>query len=637
MLMTQGGVQVRHPSKTGSLSRRTLGVSGVLSLVIGAAFVLLVLAIGGLRSSAAAASRSQQVLIAANTLERQLLDIETGARGFVITGEQRFLGPWQAARSAFPGQAAALERMAAAASPEQGARVRQITRAAEFYINNYSVPLVATAAHNLAAARSVAATEQGERLGDGLRNQFTRLMTAERQILSARQARAISAARRATAAATVGVVGSIALILLSGAFLTRSVIRPVRRAAMMARQVAAGDLTARIPESGPAEVGTLEHALNAMTVSLASGRDELEHVLAEQSALRQVATLVAGGVTPAEVFGAVAAQTGGVLHAECTAIARQEPGGTLVVAGSWSRPGAEAAAPPLGLRWQPSGSGKLGGYDAAVAEMTAWGGARGFASAVTSPIMVEGRWWGVVAAFTGTEPAPDGAATRMLGFTELAAMAIANSDSRAQLTASRARIVAASDRTRRQIERDLHDGAQQRLISLALQLRAAQSAIPPQQRALAEQVARSVRGLAEVAGELREMSRGLHPVILEKGGLGPAVRTLARHSGLRTELSVDVEGRLPERAEVAAYYVVSEALANAAKYARDYRVRIAAGVVGSVLHVTVSDDGPGGADPGRGTGLVGLADRVEALGGRMDILSPAGGGTRLHATIPIAE
>jgi signal transduction histidine kinase len=637
MLMTQGGVKVWRMGGAGSLSGRTLAASSVLSLVIGAAFVLLVLAIGGLRSSAGAASHSQQVLIAANTLERQILNIETGSRGFVITGEQRFLEPWNAGRRAFPGEAATLQRLAAAGSQEQGARVRRITRAAESYINNYSVPLVATAAHDLVAARSVAETEQGERLVDGLRNQFTRLITAERRILSARQARAISAARRATAAATVGVVGSITLILLSGGFLARAVVRPVRRAATMAGQVAGGDLTARIPETGPAEVGTLEHALNAMTVSLASSRDELERVVAGQTALRRVATLVARGVAPPEVFRAVAAGTGSVLHAECTAVARQEPDGTLVVTGSWGKPGAEATAPPLGLRWQPTGSGQVSGYDAAVAEMTAWGRGQGFGSSVTSRIMVEGRLWGVVAAFSDTGPARDDAATRMLGFTELAAMAIANSDSQAKLTASRARIVAAADRTRRQIERNLHDGAQQRLISLALQLRTIQSGIPPQQQALADQVARTARGLAEVAGELREMSRGLHPVILEKGGLGPALRSLARRSGLHTELSVNVQGRLPERAEVAAYYVVSEALANAAKYARDSGVRIEVDVVGNLLRVTVSDDGPGGADPGRGTGLIGLADRVEALGGRMDIVSPAGGGTRLHATVPVAE
>ena len=449
-------------------------------------------------------------------------------------------------------------------------------------------------------------------------------------------ARALTADRMATAAAAVGLASCLGLLLVSGGSLARSAVRPVRRAAGMVWQPAAGNLTARTPETGPAAAGTLELALTSLKVSLATSREELERVLAEQTALRRVAMLVAGGVAPAEVFRAVAAETGRVLHAECTAIARQETGGPLVVTGSWGRPGAEATAPPLGLRWQPAGSGPLAGYDGAVAEMTSWGGAQGFASSVTSPIMVGGRLWGVVAAFWGSEPAA-GAATRMTAFTELVAMAIANSDSQAQLTASRARVVAAADRTRRQIERDLHDGAQQHLISLALQLRATQAGVPAEQRALAGQLAQAARGLAEVAAELREMSRGLHPVILEKGGLAPAMRSLARRSGLRTELRVDIEGRPPERAEVAAYYVVSEALANAAKYAPDCRVRIEMAEAGSALRVTVSDDGPGGADPGRGTGLMGLADRVEALGGRMDIVSPAGAGTTLHATIPIAE
>lgn len=457
-------------------------------------------------------------------------------------------------------------------------------------------------------------------------------------------ARTVTADRMATAAAAVGVAGSIGLVLLSGGSLARSAVRPVRQVAGTGRQSvagtgrrpAAGNLAAPMPATGPARAGTLELALTSLKVSLASSREELERVLAEQTALRRVAMLVAGGVAPAEVFRAVAAETGRLLHTECTAITRQETDGALVVTGSWGKPGTEATAPPLGLRWRAGDSGQQAGYDAAVAEVTSWGQAQGFASSVTSPIMVEGRLWGVVAAFSGSEPAT-AAATRMTAFTELVAMAVANSDSQAQLAASRARVVAAADRTRRQIERDLHDGVQQRLISLALQLRTTQAGIPAEQRMLAGQLAQAARGLAEVAAELREMSRGLHPVILEKGGLGPALRSLARRSGLATELSVAIEGRLPEPAEVAAYYVVSEALANAAKYARDCRVRIEAEVADRDLRVSVSDDGPGGADPGRGTGLIGLADRVEALGGRMEIVSPAGAGTTLRATVPIAE
>jgi signal transduction histidine kinase len=213
-------------------------------------------------------------------------------------------------------------------------------------------------------------------------------------------------------------------------------------------------------------------------------------------------------------------------------------------------------------------------------------------------------------------------------------MAIANTESRAELTASRARVVAAADETRRRIERDLHDGTQQRLISLALELRAAEARVPPDQRSLVRQWSRTAQGLTDVVEELREISRGLHPAILEKGGLGPALRALARRAGVPVELSVRVPGRLPERVEVAAYYVVSEALTNAAKHARASVVRVDADVADGALRLLVQDDGAGGADPARGSGLIGLSDRVAAVGGRIEISSPPGSGTTLMVTIP---
>ena len=206
---------------------------------------------------------------------------------------------------------------------------------------------------------------------------------------------------------------------------------------------------------------------------------------------------------------------------------------------------------------------------------------------------------------------------------------------RADLAASRARIVAASDQARRRIERDLHDGTQQRLVSLGLGLRAAQRAVPSAQPELGRELSRVADGLAEVLEELREMSRGIHPAILSLGGLGPALKALARRSPVPVELDVRVQGRLPERVEVAAYFVVSEALANVAKHARASVVRVRVEVRDDTLTTSISDDGVGGADPSRGSGLVGLTDRVEASGGTISISSHAGAGTRLTAELPL--
>ena len=626
-------VGLRRVWGNGGLARRTVAVSLLLSVIIAAGFYFHMRAVSGLRGTTTDATHSEQALTAANELEVQVDSVVTSAQEFAATGQRRFLQPWYADRSAFPAQAATLVRLAAASGPEQQARARQIRQAAQSDISGYSIPLVARARHDLAAARAAVGTGEGFRLLDTIRAQFARFMAVERQIFAGRQRHAVAAADQSAIAAAVAAAGTIVLILLSGSYLSRSVVRLVRRSSLMTARLAQGDLDARMPGTGPAEVSTLAESLNTMAGSLAASRDALRRVADEQAALRRVATLVARGDPPSKVFGAVAGETGRILGAECTAVARYESDGTVTVAGSWSRPGEAVPPPPLGSRWaaeeQDAGPG--------AGELAAWGREQGFHSSVVSPIMVEGRLWGVIIAFSAAaEPHAANVKNRMLDFTELVAMAIANSDSRTQLAASRARVVAAADKARRRIERDLHDGTQQRLISLGLQLRITQGRVPAEQRELAHQLSGIAQGLAEAVMELRETIWGVHPVILERGGLGPALRALARRSGLRVELDTRIDRRLPERVEVTAYYVVSEALTNAAKHARADPVRIVLGVADDMLQLAVSDNGPGGADPDRGSGLIGLIDRVEAIGGRIQITSPAGAGTALQVTIPLA-
>jgi signal transduction histidine kinase len=207
--------------------------------------------------------------------------------------------------------------------------------------------------------------------------------------------------------------------------------------------------------------------------------------------------------------------------------------------------------------------------------------------------------------------------------------------SNVELTASRVRIVAAADDARRRIERDLHDGAQQRLVSLGLELRAAEASVPADLHPLREQISCIVTGLAGVSQDLQEISRGIHPAILSRGGLGPALKSVARRSAVPVELDVAVDRRLPESAEVAAYYVVAEALTNATKHAQASEVFVCIKAEGANLRLSIRDDGIGGADSHKGSGLIGLTDRVEALGGHMQISSPAGRGTTLLADIPL--
>ncbi len=209
--------------------------------------------------------------------------------------------------------------------------------------------------------------------------------------------------------------------------------------------------------------------------------------------------------------------------------------------------------------------------------------------------------------------------------------------SRAELAASRARIVTAADETRRRIERDLHDGVQQRLVSLALAQRSAEAMVPPELRELQAQLSRVADGLTGALQELQEIARGIHPAILAQGGLAPTLTTLARRSAVPVELEVRAETRLPEPVEVAAYYVVSEALTNTAKHAHASAVHVAVEARDGILRLSIRDDGRGGADPTRGSGLIGLTDRVDALGGTIDVASPVGEGTTLLITLPIEE
>jgi PAS domain S-box-containing protein len=366
----------------------------------------------------------------------------------------------------------------------------------------------------------------------------------------------------------------------------------------------------------------------------------------EQAALRRVATLVAKRASPAGVFDAVVTEMHQLLDAENTRLLRYEPDHTVTVVAARGEPGMEI---PLGARYSLEGTSvaatvwhtgrparldHFGGPPGSTAEVLI---RMGIHAAAGAPIVVEERLWGVmIAAWTAHQP-PSGIEDRIAQFTDLVATAISNAQARADLAASRARIVAASDQARRRIERDLHDGAQQRLVSLGLALRATQRALPPGQAGLEQELARVAVGLTEVLEELRELSRGIHPAILSLGGLGPALKALARRSPVPVQLDVQVRTRLPEQAEVAAYFVVSEALANVAKHAQASMVEVRVAVQEGVLRVSIHDDGAGGADPSRGSGLIGLTDRVEASGGTISILSQPGEGTRITADLPAGD
>jgi signal transduction histidine kinase len=385
--------------------------------------------------------------------------------------------------------------------------------------------------------------------------------------------------------------------------------------------------------------------LAATSIANAEARDELRRVADEQAALRRVATLVARAEPPRAVFAAVAQEVGRLLSADLTALTRYDAGDMLTTVAVWSASG-DVELAGLHVPIDDSTIGRLVRDTRAPARMdqspdagapTQLSAELGIRSLVAAPITVAGRLWGqITVASVGEEVPPPGTEQRLGGFAELVATAVANAESQAEVRASRARIVTTADETRRRIERDLHDGAQQRLVSLALQLRGAQAAVPPGLSELEADLEEIAGGITDVFDEVRELARGLHPAVLAEGGLGAALKTLARRSTVPITLNVRTEERLPQPIEVAAYFVVSEALANAAKHADASSVAVQVATVDGVLRVAVRDDGVGGAELGGGSGLVGLKDRVEALGGRIGVESPPRAGTEVKVELPLA-
>jgi signal transduction histidine kinase len=380
--------------------------------------------------------------------------------------------------------------------------------------------------------------------------------------------------------------------------------------------------------------------LVATAIANAESRAEIGQLLDQQAALRRVATLVAREWSPTELFAVVVEEVRRVLGVPLVTMARYEPDGTaLQLVGPFPAGTRWSLDDPsvLALVWQtrrPARINDWSGLEGQVAEAVR---ALGIRSSVGVPIVVAGRLWGaMVVSSAELQPLAEGTKARLADFTELVATAIANAEARSELIASRARIVTAADETRRHIERDLHDGAQQRLVSLGLELRMMKNSVPLELPQLRNEVEHVADGLAAVLDELQEMSRGIHPAILTTAGLAPALRGLARRSAVPVELELElrIDGRLPEQVEVAAYYLVSEALTNAAKHAHASVVHVGLAVADDTVRIVIRDDGVGGADPAGGTGLIGLRDRVEALGGTIELASPAGRGTSLAVTIP---
>ena len=364
---------------------------------------------------------------------------------------------------------------------------------------------------------------------------------------------------------------------------------------------------------------------------------DVREIAAQQAALRRVATLVARGVCHEELFAAANQEIAPLVRADAAALLRFESDETITLVAAWNAAGApvlvgerepvntalrrlrDTAHP---LRCGPADVPLTGPFIAETRRL-------GIRASVVVPIQVDGRVWGVsVAASQRAEPFPAATETRMTEFAELLAMAIGNAESRAELEASRARAIAAADESRRRIQRDLHDGAQQRLVNTILSLKLAQATLKQTNHPAAEIVSDALNSAEHADADLRELVCGIMPAALRHGGLRAAVNSLLRNIALPVTVKV-MPDRLPAPVETTAYFVVAEALTNAVKHAGATCAHVRAVVRHGALELEIRDDGLGGADPQRGTGLVGLTDRVESLDGSITITSPAGLGTTI--------
>ena len=366
----------------------------------------------------------------------------------------------------------------------------------------------------------------------------------------------------------------------------------------------------------------------------------------EQRALRRVATLVASEASPERVFTAVSEECARVLEVNASAVFRFEGDDTATIVGRHSRQEAGDAF-TLGLRLPADDDTGIGqvlrtGAPARIHDYTERPGEiadnmrlMNYRSSVSAPIVVAGIIWGAVG-IASAEPLPADTEARLGAFCELVSLAVASAQAREDLSASRARLVKAGDEQRKKLERNLHDGAQQRLVSLALTIRLARRQLESNAEAAAASLEGAAKELDLALQELRELARGLHPAALTEQGLGPALAGVAERLPIEVDMSTPAE-RLPENIEATAYYIVSEALTNVAKHAQATKARVDMTLAGEVLKFEITDDGRGGADPSAGSGILGLRDRAEAVGGTLFVISPPGKGTVVTAQIPFSE
>ncbi|WP_330186144.1 HAMP domain-containing protein [Dactylosporangium sp. AC04546] len=614
----------------------------VLILVVDGVFSALLAAIVRHRETDRMSAHSTEMLVAEQEVEQHLLDLDRAERGFIATKDPSLLKASTQEQAALTDTSARLERLAH--TPDEARQARQVAQHSQSYVRDCATPMLQAAQRGDPAAHSAATAHEDERRVAELRAELDRLIASESRVAAGQDTHAQAAGSRAVTEGVAGMAGAVLVAVILVGYLAMAVVRPVRRATVMAGHLARGELDTRCPETGAGEVGALTRSFNTMADAVRQRVRDLVRMARAQTAMRRIATRVARGAAPAEVLDVIATELGDLIGSDATHIVRYEADGTATVIGAWQAADIEL---PVGTRLPLDGRSVTATVrqTGRPARMDSYADAPGpiathlrrhhVRGAVGAPILLEGRLWGALnATATRQQPLALDAAARLADCTDLIATAITNTQAHTDLAASRVRTVVAADQARRQIERNLHDRIQQ-LIAIAIETGGTASDIPSEMAQLRRRVSAVTDNLNAVVDDLREVSHGIHPTLLSDLGLRPALKRLARRSHIPVDFDVRLDRPLPEPVEMTAYHIAAEALTNAARHAHASQVRLQVTLGEGRLLLTVRDDGIGGADPARDPGLLALTDRVNALGGTITVSSPPSQGTAIHAELPL--
>ncbi|GAA0717132.1 CHASE3 domain-containing protein [Dactylosporangium roseum] len=648
----------RRPVPTpAGLAWQVVALCLAAGLLLGVALHTTVTAFDDRGRQTRAARTAHQAVVTAVLVHRAVLEMEHGEHRYVVTGDPAHLRSWARARAVVESHIARLPSLTAD-RPAQATLAAGLDQQIRQYLDTHPASAIRALRPGPAAAPDLGRLAGDQHQLDAIRRAVEQFVGNERRVAAAQEASAERAFTRAGTATALGIITCMFVIPVLIAYTNRTIVRPVRTVAAMADSLTGGARTGRTPTDGPYEIGVLQRSFNAMALSSQRHRDDLNRIVLEQKALQRIARLMACTEAPDAAFDVITAQAGRLFGADAALLVRYDGdgAGTILTAWAGDHPPEPTGKHPLAGERTPlplplqGTTGRMQALRQSFCRHVGWerrglpGAAdsgTGGTCGVGAPIMVRDQVWGALALLGGAGGRlRRDDAEHTADFIDLAGLVVDTVEARTGLAAASARLVGAGDETRRRLERDLHDRIQHHLIAIILRLRMLKADLAARDATatgpvIADQIATIDSDLANVIDEVRTIADGVYPAILTQRGLEAALDAMARRSPIPIDRHIRLSPTLPPVVQTSVYDIVAESLANTAKHARATHLRIVAHQDDRQVCLRIEDDGTGGADTGRGTGIRGITDRVQALGGTVELHSPRGEGTRLLITIPL--